>query len=61
MWGIMIQQYLDYSIRHPEEQFKPGDIFERFYSFMVDLLGMDEQDAELEVAYFMNTIYDLMD
>ncbi|RKN75024.1 hypothetical protein [Paenibacillus ginsengarvi] len=61
MHGIMVHQYLDYCKRHPEERNKSGDIYDRFYLFLTDLLGMDAREAQEETAYWMNQVCDLMD
>ncbi|RKN86764.1 hypothetical protein [Paenibacillus ginsengarvi] len=61
VYSPLVQQYLNYCKSHPEENDKPGDIYDRFYSFLTDLLGMDEREALEETAYWMNQVCDLMD
>ena len=50
VYSDLVQQYLNYCKSHPEEFDKPGDIYGRFYSFLTDLLGMDDREAQEETA-----------
>ncbi|MBV6712750.1 hypothetical protein [Paenibacillus chitinolyticus] len=59
MYSNMTNNFLVYDRQHQRTNDDP-DIYNRYKSFLM-FVGLDAAEAELEVAYFMNAVFDTMD
>lgn len=59
MYSNMTDNFLIYDRQHRRTDDDP-DIYNRYKKFLI-FIGFDAAEAELEVAYFMNAVFDTMD
>ncbi|MFD7521276.1 hypothetical protein [Paenibacillus chitinolyticus] len=59
MYSNMTNNFLIYDRQHRRTKDDP-DIYNRYKSFLM-FVGLDANEAELEVAYFMNAVFDTLD
>ncbi|EGL19744.1 MULTISPECIES: hypothetical protein [unclassified Paenibacillus] len=59
MYSNMTNNFLIYDRQHRRADDDP-DIYNRYKSFLI-FIGFDAAGADLEVAYFMNAVFDTLD